>query len=103
MQNMQFPTASMADSFYNLMNESPEKGEYAQIGRETADGAGFVHQTRPGTRGGVNYEQVNAANINANIRRSMDRQQRVQTAQPNKQRAKKAYQQHINALDAFKQ
>ena len=60
----------MADSYYNLMG--PERVEYTGEDPETADGSGFT-PTRPATRAGVPYEQVNAGNINANIRRSMDR------------------------------
>ena len=77
---------SMADSYYNLVGPKAER-----TNPKSRDIEDVSSPPRPVTGEGVHYEQINAQNINANIRRSMDRQQRVQTAQPNKLRAKKAY------------
>ena len=76
----------MADSYYNLVGTKID-----QTNTKSRDIGDISSPPRPVTGEGVHYEQINAQNINANIRRSMDRQQRVQTAQPNKLRAKKAY------------
>ena len=67
----------MADSYYNLMGTKADTANAKSS--ETGDGSP-LSPSRPFTGAGIHYEQLNAQNINANIRRSMDRQQRVQTA-----------------------
>ena len=72
MQRLPNKQGSMADSYYNLMG--PEK-QYQEAGEDST----FSPSKQLNERG-THYEMVNAQNINANIRKSMDKQQRVQTA-----------------------
>ena len=82
MQRLPNKQGSMADSYYNLMGNREAGTENKDV--EAAMDGSLFSPPRPITGVGVRYEHINAQNINANIRRSMDKQQRVQTAQPNK-------------------